>query len=435
MPSLSKRSVILCCLLSIGMGYYYFVLFLPYAHDKLESVDLNRGYRYGCDLYPLWLTSRQIVQSRQGPYTPETTKQIQVGLYGRTLNRPGDPPANYRAFAYPLYADLFVLPIAWLPFPIVQAICALLFPLIVILSCSLWLRFLDVRLPPPTSLSFLLLLLLSYPVIEGLYALQPSLIVALLLAGTAVALARNRMVLAGALLALASVKPQLIVILALWLLLWAATDIAHRKALVFSFCATLVVLFYASQLAVPGWTTSWIHSLTDYRRSTDPPLVPFAFGAIAGNLVSLGLLAAAAILAFRARQAEAKSSQFVTTFCFLLVVTVLIGPSSIAVYDHILLVPAILWLLSRKTKILQSRTPIRIVAFIAIAAVAWQWLAASGVAVASLVFPVVLRTAWVRLPLRMAASVPFAVVALWLFLIWKGNLSDPTAAKSPALSG
>jgi hypothetical protein len=436
MPPGSKKAALLSCLLAAGMAYYYFALFLPYAHAQLETAGITRGYRYGCDLYPFWLTSRQILKDRNNPYTQETTNQIQIGLYGRTLNRPGDPAAKYRAFAYPLYADFLALPVAILPFPIVQAIGSILFPLIVICTCWLWLRFLNLSLTPTSLLSLFALTLASYPVLECLYALQPSLIVALLLSGTAAALARNRLGLAAVLLALASIKPQLVVIVALWLLIWASADSARRR-FIYSFFATLVALFFASWLAVPGWLIPWVHSLTAYRQYTDPPLSRLDFGPIAGNLFAITLLAIGAVRAFRSRRAHADSPQFATTFSYLLAITVLIAPSSLAVYDHILLLPAILWLLSSKDAVFKRRAPIGIIGFAAIAALSWQWLAATGVTLYSLVSCEILHGVWITLPLRTAASVPFAIVALWLFLWWKGEKpSDPAKpARSPVRSG
>ena len=435
MPSASKKSALLSCLLAAGMGYYYFELFLPYAHSQLETAGITRGYRYGCDFYPLWLTTRQILQDRNNPYTQETTNQIQIGLYGRTLNRPGDPPANYRAFAYPLYADFLALPVATLPFSIVQAIGSILFPLIVVCTCWLWMRFLNLSLTPASLFSLFALTLASYPVLEGLYALQPSVIVALLLAGTAAALARNRLGIAGVLLALASIKPQLILIIALWLLIWASANSARRR-FSFSFLATLSALFLAAWLAVPGWLLPWVHALVAYRQYTDPPLSHLDFGAIAGYLFAIALLAIGSVGTFRSRRANAESPQFAITFSYLLAITVLIAPSSLAVYDHILLIPAILWLLSRKDIVFKNRSPILVLGFAATAAISWPWLAATGVALHSLVSPEIHRSVWITLPLRTAASIPFAIVALWLFLLWKGKLSDPaTPAKFPAPSG
>src|SRR5450432_4146900 len=234
MPSVSQR-VTLCCLLALGMTFYYFGLFIPHANRELQTAELDRGYHFGGDLYPLWLTSLQVLRHRTSPYKPETTRQIQAGLYGRPLdvNRGGDPGLDYRAFAYPLYADIPILPLALLPFPVVRAMAAFLFPVAVIWGCWLWMRFLKLPTKSWFFACFVLLVVTSYPVLEGFYSLQPSLIVSLLLAGTAACLVRGRLAMAGILLAMASLKPHLIVLVALWLLLWTASDFARRRNFAF----------------------------------------------------------------------------------------------------------------------------------------------------------------------------------------------------------
>lgn len=434
MHSSSRRALILSSLLAAGMGYYYFGLFLPYAHAKLDTAGLGNGYRYGCDLYPIWLTSRGLKHG-VNPYTIETTKEIQRGLYGRTLGpgNPGDPPENYRAFAYPLYVDLPAFAIAPIPFPLVQVVGSIVFPLLIFAGFGLWLRFLQLNLSTTFLLCFATLMVVSYPVLEGLYAQQPSVLVAFLIAGAATALTRNLQILSGTLLAMASIKPQLMLLVGLWLVLWAVSDFTHRKKWMISFVLSIVLLSLASELLVPGWTRNWIRYLLDYRQYTDPPLPQFAFGTVIGNIFSLALLATAAFVGVRARREKAGSARFITATAFLLAVTVLIAPSSIAVYDQLLLIPAILWLYSRNTEIFFTGIPLRILGYAGLVALFWQWIAACAVAIGTVVHPGISQTRLVLAPLRMAASVPFAVVALWLFLLWKGTLT--TSAKSPAPSG
>jgi hypothetical protein len=354
MLSVSKRATAVCCLLALGMSYYYFALFLPRAGAKLDAAGLNQGYRFGCDLYPLWLTSRGILESHAMPYSSETARQIQIGLYGRPLdaNRPSDPPADYRAFAYPIYSDFPVIPFARVPFSVIRRAGALLFSLMMIATCLLWLRFLNLQLEWRGVLAFLVLTLTSYPFLEGLFSLQPSVVVALLLAATAFCLARQRLGTAGILLAFASVKPQLIVIVGTWLLIWSVSDFKRRRNFAFGFLAMIALLVLTADLVVPGWMGPWIHSLVAYRGYTDPVLPQYVLGSMAGTIVCLGLIVAACLIGFRALRAASDSAQFALTFSLLLAITVLIVPSSVAVYEHMLLVPAILWLLAQKGAIL-----------------------------------------------------------------------------------
>ena len=132
----------------------------------------------------------------------------------------------------------------------------------------------------------IILFLVSYPVLEGLYAQQAGVLVGIALAHlTAAMLARGRLCLAGMLLAFASVKPQLVWLLALWLMLWAVSDWKRRKVLALSFVLTLSILFLASQLLLPGWFVGWWRSLVGYSHYTLPPSGATGAGKISGSRI------------------------------------------------------------------------------------------------------------------------------------------------------
>jgi hypothetical protein len=438
MGPLSKRTLVLSCVLAVGMGYYYFALLLPKAHAARAEHGLGGGHAYGCDFYPIWLTSHELLFGGVNPYTTEMTRKSQIGIYGRTIDpkRPGDPLQNFGVFPHPLYTDFLIAPLAILPFSTVQVVGTVLFPLLVAVSVFLWLSALHLRIPPSTLFVIFLLTFASYPTLEGIYALQLSLIVAALLAGSAATLAKGHLAWAGALLGAASVKPQLVLLTGLWLAVWAASDLGSRKKFLLSLAGTVTLLFVVGEAVLPGWSSSWIHALLEYRQYNLPPLSQFAFGNIAGTLLSGALIVIAGVFAFRNRHEKANSPAFTITFAFLLTVTVPTIPSSIAVYDQILLIPAILWLISHKGKVVNGSVPLRTLGFAAAAVLCWQWVAAFALTLGSFAFPEIRGTRLVMLPLRMAASFPFAVVALWLFLMWKGKLAqDATPAKSAVLSG
>ena len=61
----------------------------------------------------------------------------------------------------------------------------------------------------------------SYAVLEGLYAGQMGLLVGFLLAASLAALVEGRFFLAGSLLALTLIKPQMMALVVVYLLLWS----------------------------------------------------------------------------------------------------------------------------------------------------------------------------------------------------------------------
>ena len=112
------------------------------------SNDMTGLYSYGGDFYPIWLTGRELFLHRTNPYTQQTTREIQTGLFGRPMDprRPADPPIEFRAFAYPLYTDLLAAPLLPLGFETVRGVLAVLLPVLTGASVVLWLRAFHLRL-------------------------------------------------------------------------------------------------------------------------------------------------------------------------------------------------------------------------------------------------------------------------------------------------
>jgi hypothetical protein len=416
----------LACLLALGTSGYFFGIFLAKAQAVRISRDLDGGYAYGCDFYQIWLTSHDLLFQRADPYSAETITRVQMGVFGRAVDsrRPGDPRPYLARFPYPLYVDFLFAPVALISFRTVQIIGSVVAPFLVVAALLLWRRVLNLSLSSSATVALSVLTLTSYPILQGMYALQLTLVVAVLLAGSANALASGHLVSPGIFLAMASVKPQLMLLPALFLVLWAFSDLRNRKAFLLSFAGTIAFLLLISEAILPGWLRIWVSALFEYRHYDEPPLSQYIFGPVIGNVVAVMLIAVAAILIFRGRRARADSTQFASTFAFLLAITVPLIPSSIAVYDQILLVPAVLWLITRHAEIWNSRRALRALGFIASATISWQWIAACVVGLCCVLFPQIRNTPWMMLPLRTAPSIPFITVALCLFLNWKSQKGD-----------
>lgn len=407
-------------LVAIGTSYYYFGLLLPRARLRDAANQMVGCCAFGGDFYPIWLTGRELLRHGTNPYTQEMTRRIQIGLYGRVMDpaRPADLPTDFRAFAYPLYTDLMAAPLLPLSFSAVRTVLGFLLPFLTAASLILWLRAFRLNASPGTVTIAIIFLLVSYPVLEGLYALQAGLLVGVALAASAASLARGRFLLAGMLLAFASVKPQLIWLLAIWLLLWTFGDWNRRRNFFFGFSFTLALLALVSQLVLPGWFAGWWHSLVGYSHYTLPPLTQFVLGRFLGAVVGLILLALSAALCWKTRRSPAGSANFSLATSFVLAVTVMLAPTGGAVYDQVILIPSLCWLSFRRADILNGSRPIRVLALASIFSLAWEWLVACGVALASVFFKSVASSPGVLvLPTRMAASVPFGLLALLLFFV------------------
>src|SRR5690349_20249095 len=114
----SQRVVaLLAVLAATTMAYYYFAILLPSTRATDAHPTIGR-YSFGNDFYQVWFTSRECLLQRIDPYSLPVAQKIQIGIFGHVLSSgsPDHPPDEYRAFAYPAFADIFGLPVALLPF-------------------------------------------------------------------------------------------------------------------------------------------------------------------------------------------------------------------------------------------------------------------------------------------------------------------------------
>jgi hypothetical protein len=423
--SRSSIALLLVLLASACMTYYHLGLFIPHAMEQRAAKGMGAGYSFGGDFYPIWLTAREALQNHRDPYAPAMTRDIQTGLFGRPLDPriPGDPPASYRAFAYPAYVDLLFWPLSRMPFPTVRIVLAVTLAVLTCISIPLWLLALGIRPSLPVIAILLLLTLSRYAVLEGLFAAQPGLLVGFLLAASFAALVKNRLFLAGSLFAFTFIKPQVSGIVAVYLLVWSVSRWRERRAFVHGWFAWLVVLVGASLDVWPGWIMQWLRVLSGYGSYSPPPLIRYSLGPrlgpTVGPIVTVILLFAALILMWKLRRADANSPSFLLCVSLLLALTSITILPGQAVYDHIVLLPGILIAAWTWRSAAASSRPFRVVLALTALALFWQWIA---------VFPLLAIKPFLSpetffsnpvllLPLRTAASVPLAVSAVLGYLM------------------
>ncbi len=221
------------------------------------------------DLYPRWLGARELLRHGRNPYSPEITREIQQGYYGRPLDprRPGDPK-DQQGFAYPVYIVFLLAPIVNLSFEAAQTGFRWLLVGLALASVLLWLRVLRWRPSFGTALIFIVLLVGWLPMVQGIKLQQLSLLVAGLLAACGACLAAGWLFCAGALLALATIKPQLAWPLVLWLLIWSSNDWRARRRFVFGFGSVMLLLLGGAQLLLPGWLRMFVEAIRQYHQYT-----------------------------------------------------------------------------------------------------------------------------------------------------------------------
>lgn len=444
----SRIAWIALALALIGAGsmlYYHQVLFLPRAREVSAAKGLAGRLAFGDDFYPVWLSTRQSRLEHWDLYGSEMTGKIQTALFGRPLDpkNPKDPPPDYRQFAYPAFTDLLFWPAAELPFPIARIVLVPLLAMLTLLSVYLWLQALSLR-PNWTWLTVIFLLTLcSYPVLEGLFAGQLGLLVGFLLAASIWALQRGRLLLAGTLAALTAIKPQMSVLLILYLLVWTFHAWRSRRRFCIGLFTATTLLVGAALIVWPHWIQSWLKVVLGYHHYANAPVVievlglptKTRVGAVVSVGVLLALLAPTLVLIWRNRAAEPDSKSFWLTLSLLLCVTTVALLPGQAVHDHVILLPGI-FLLSSLRLTASSRWVVRMLLFLGIGILLWPWVASFGL----MVLRPVISSKWFysksvfALPLRTAAVFPFTVMAL-LVLVRRaqhpdesGTVSDPGRA-------
>jgi hypothetical protein len=431
-PASGNRSiaVLALCLAIVGaaaMLYYHLHLFIPNVLQTRTAKGLGNGYAFGADFYPIWLVARQWQVEHRDPYNAQMTRQIQTGLFGRVLDgrNPSDPPAEYREFAYPAFTEVLLGPTAAIEFPTLRLVLAVLLPLLTVASLWLWMLALQWRIDPLWFAVLVVLSLCNYPVLEAFFAEQPGLIAGFLLASSLLALRHNHLSLAGGLLSLTLIKPQMTLLAALYLMLWSVAD-RRRVRFLAGFLLTTLLMVSASLWIWPHWIGAWIRVLLGYHRYATPPLATLLLGSTLGLYVGpiaiVGMLGVGIFVAWRNRQASVDSPDFWLTLSLPLAITSVTLLPGQAVYDHVILIPGI-FLVLRYRRVLRDggRIPRALLVMGAIV-LCWQWVAALGVIAVHPWLSPEGFTAVLTLPIRSAASLPFAVLAL-LFCATKINLA------------
>lgn len=445
-PTLS--STLALCLALIGaasMLFYHQRFFIPRVQAARAAQGLNNGYLFGNDFYQVWLAARESLRNARDPYSPEMTREIQTGLFGRPLdpNHPGDP-IDRRVFPYPAFTSLLFWPAAEFPFSAVRGLVVCLLAALTVATVMLWLRALNWRIAGKWIAVILLLTLTSYPALEGLYSAQLGLLVGFLLAAAVLALENRRFLFAGFLLALTTIKPHVTALVIFYLLLWSLHLWRERGRLLIGFLTTLALLTAAALVVFPHWIQSWIHTVLAARQYTQPPVLAEILSSLLGPrvadpvtlLLTVASIALGVILAWRNRSAAANSRAFWMTLSLLLTITTVTILRGLAIYDHLILLPAILLLIRDRSGLPNAGSVSRMLLAVGALLLFWPWIAA---------FALILLRPWLAwstfnsnpilsLPLRNAASLPFMVLVLlvWMWRVNPKRTSEAAAEHSPA---
>jgi hypothetical protein len=412
-------------LLAAAMWLWVQDVAIPHQVTDAAALGTPRGNL--SDLYPRWLGARELLLHGRDPYSGDITREIQTGYYGRPIDatRPNDPK-DQQGFAYPVYVIFVLAPTVWLPFGVVQKGFLYLLVALTAGSVLLWLNVLGWRISPMAKVTWVVLSLGSFPAIQGFKLQQLTLLVAALVAAGMYALIRKHLVWAGIFLALASIKPQLVGLLIVWLLIWVVGNWRERRGLFWSLAGSEAALVVGGELVLPGWIERFRAASAAYYQYTgggrsvlDVLLTP-----VIGRMVGAILVAVLLIFVWRVRHAAEGSADFQWSLCLVLATTLLVIPM-FAPYNQVLLLPVAMAIVRASGRLWRASRLSRFLLGIAAVSVLWPWLGAMGLVLALWFLPSsTVQRAWV-LPLVTNFAIP---VMLWaLVMAGKSDLRSKTS--------
>ena len=412
---------------------WFYVDHVYLGHQLAESAAHDSPQGVFSDFYPRWLGTRELLLHHRNPYSLEVTRDIQVGYYGRPLDprRPGDPK-DQMGFAYPLYVVFLIAPTVTFPFASLRVFVHWSFVLLTVSSIPLWLGALRWRVSPVLIAILVTLTLGTLPGVQGIKLEQLSLLVGGIIAASALLLVSDYLVLAGILLAFATIKPQLVFLLAAWLVVWAFGDYRHRRRFILSFALTMTTLIAAADLLMPGWIGSFVNAMAAYREYTGRPVSILAVFTTStwGLVLSALILLVLAFTCWRTRHVPLRDPTFALVSSLVLVVTVAVIPMT-SLYNQILLLPGVLVLVRNGPLLWRKDRLTRLACVIVVSLLLWPWLAALALSLASLVAPAELAQRYWAAPLWTSLTVPLGVLLLLVQLAALGlSGPNPLAAKA-----
>jgi hypothetical protein len=333
---------------------------VPLALVLLALAALATNFRLAPDdpgdLYPVWVGACAVLHGHD-PYSEAISERIQLRVYGRTLTEYElEHGKDQHRFAYPAYVAFVLAPLTQCSYNTARALASGVFAVLIALSVLSWLRTVGWR-PPPAVFAWVIVIVLLSPITSrGLRLVQVGILAGFLLSVAALAVARHHLLLAGGLLAVASIKPQLALLPTAWLILWSLSGFGKRWQLIFGFMCTFVALMAGSAALVPNWIPHFLAGLPAYWRYTG---APSSFDAIFGRpwsaIPTLLVFVALAIIAWKSRFADASTMEYTVALTLALAATAWAVPANFDPYNQVLSLPVV-FLLGRMMREKASRS-------------------------------------------------------------------------------
>ena len=337
--------LLLSLFVSATTWLYLHRVLIPWEHHV--NVEIGTMKAELGDLYSPWVGARDLLLYARNPYSAAVSHEIQMAFYGRVVTQEPEISAqdavDEQRFAYPVYVVFLMAPTVNLSFVEVESWAPVVLALLTVIAVLLW--FDTVRWCPswPTAAAVFLFVLSTPPIIQGLRLRQLGLVVGFLLALATWCVSKNRLATAGVLLAVSTIKPQMVALPMVWFVCWVMGDWQKRWRLLAGFVATLAALIGAGEVILPGWLHYFFEGLRAYRQyAYRPPLLELALGNTLGEILSGTVIVGILAFAWKNRKEAGDSPQFTMVLATFLIASLLTMPLYPLFNQLLLVLPVII---------------------------------------------------------------------------------------------
>jgi hypothetical protein len=225
------------------VGLIIFVAILGRANYRFAVQ--NPG---GNDFLVHWLGTRSFITEGISPYSDEVALRIQMLVYGH----PAQGGEHELRVVYPFYSQLIFAPFALIAdYTLARTVWMTFSEIVIVFTAGLSMRL--TRWQPNRWLLpiFLIFSLLWYHGLRAVINGNAVVVVTLLVVAALMAIREKRDMLAGILLALATVKPHLVVFPIVFIFIWAVSQ--KRRGLIGWTCASVAALAILGMAFLPNW--------------------------------------------------------------------------------------------------------------------------------------------------------------------------------------
>lgn len=321
-------------------GLLYVALFAGQAW--LTWAAFTRDNPSANDFYPRWAGGCRLLREGASPYSSETTLEIQRGIYGREAL----PDEDQVAYAYPIYTLALTWPTcltrdyAW-----VQAAWMTLLLHLILVGTGLTMSLADWSPEKLLTMGAIVWSAFVYPNARALLLGQLSVVVFFLLILSLLSVVRKRDATGGVLLALTTIKPQMMLLTVPWLLMWSLYRGRHRFA--WGFGATFGGLIVGGMVLVPDWPAAFVQQIQAYTSYTEFGstiwiMTTYYLGTPSWIELSLSALVVVGVMAlwWRSRRSDPRTMLWVTGATLL--ATHLVSPRTATTHFIVFLLPLFL---------------------------------------------------------------------------------------------